>query len=383
MKFSVSMNKFFSIFLFLNLVSIICIAQNETNKRYLIRDLFDSKLYLIDHTGKELANVDLKEYFINGNTEVNSFETSKHNLYLKHKQDKKISSLNKDGIITPLNTEIEGVTILTDTSLFLTKSEEFVISDYKIKSLKTIDKPINFKFLGNGIILAKDNESAEWSICNALFNPIHNIGQEITGLILEYGEGWVLVRKENEDVLLYNINGQKINVSQLMYNKFGTKVDYSRELKVFPVSNNIFLVTVGNTYFKTYYIHINGDMIWKSENLDIKSADSFKNGKAKIERYNTSFEEFIKLKINSQERSYKTITIDTNGKIINESMEKSTQIDIPTITKDDDIAEVENNYETIYSDSHRSVIFANINLTKRYYALIDHEGNVYWENFKR
>lgn len=358
----------------------ISIAQSPYSNRYVIRDLLANELFIIDSLGNEIAKIDTKDFYINGAMHINYFDLSKLKIYLTKKTDKTKYTLDANGKLEMLSENIGQIIILSNNRLLVKKKEHYVLCDHKMNELKYINLSTEFKVLSKDILIVKNNTTTDWHICNVYFEEIHNIGKDIAGRYYHYGEGWTLVVEPEGDAKLYHISGSVINVNQLLKDKFDVIVDNPHELKVHEISESTFLVKVGNAYFKAYYFKTDGELIWKSEKLDIKSASSFVDGTATIERYNTSFDEYLALKKenNGIKRTYSLIKIDSTGDIKSYNSPKDPEQEFPDI--EEDVVEVAYTHETIYSDQFRSLITSQISRSKRYFALIDHGGKVYWEN---
>ena len=380
------MIKLYSLTIFCIALSINCFGQDKTESRYVVRDLKGGLTYIIDANGNEFAVINSNEYYIRGDHIVNYFDKSEQNMLLTRKTDKRLFSINKEGEISPLPRYIERVLSYNKNKLVYYTTDKLVLSDAHFNTLKSIRKPYSLKSKIQGGFAIQENENSGWQIWNDELELIHNLEVVNSSKIFGYSKGWILVIAPNDDKLLYHISGKKLNVSKLLFENYGIEKNSNNRIGIETISNGVFLIKVGAAYFNLFYLNDEGEFIWKSEKKDIKSATSFENGLARIEKYDTSFEEYSTRKgkhIGREKCSYKTLVIDTCGIVteIKPNVDKTSE----SVKNywDDDIVEEAYPSRIYYSDSLRSLVLSDISRTKRHIALIDHNGKMYWENFAK
>jgi hypothetical protein len=399
------------------------LAQDASKLRYSFIHSLEQNFYLIDGEGNQLKNVELKDYSVKVNRGYDHFSRSKYNIYFTRKSDQRIYSLHVDGKFELLDSELIDVHSINDNYILFHYRDKMSLYNAEMELIKTLSNFDTIRVINDGIIAARDSKSTDWYVCNDKLEPIHNIGSieaknlyqrfksinkeitaikmketaewhlcdnnlnsihnmgvDILGYFAEYGEGWTLVYKLDQDKIFYNISGSKFNLTEFLYKKLKIKISDPNELNISMVFNNIICVKVGYEYFKVYYINISSNqVIWKSENLDIKSASDFKKGFANIEKYNTTFEEYIKeQKLRYEqgikyERTYQTLEIDTTGSLIPLGNEDDIVL-APMIN-----TEIDGNI--LYSDNYRLLVSKMYAFNKVHLSLIDNFGKVYWQNF--
>lgn len=402
-----------------------CIAQDVSKLRYSFIHSLEQNFYLINGEGNQLSKVELKDFGVRAFRGYDHFNRTKYNIYFTSKSDQTIYSLNVDGKLELTDKELVDVHSINDNYILFQYRDKMSLYNSEMKLINTFSNFDTIRVINEGIIAARDSKSTDWYVCNEKLEPIYNIGSiearnlykrwrkidneitaikmketdewhlcdknlksihkigvDILGYFSEYEEGWTLVFKPDRDKKLYHISGKTFNLSEFLYQKFKIEIADASELNISLVYNNIICVKVGNQYFNVYYINISNDqVIWKSENLDIKSASDFKNGFATIEKYNTTFEEYIKEQKLSYgqgikyERTFQTLKIDSIGNLI--ALGYENYIVPPPII----------NYEidgkVLFEDNFRLLVTKMYPFNKAHISLVDGFGKIYWQNFNK